>query len=205
MPLACENIHTGASVPCCGAEWCRARRRPLLLPIPSVEQTFSVRYHTNGAGGYTTRLVTSPVGYMVAEMSETPQPSPQQNHLLAALPKEVQERVYPFLELAEMPLGRVLYESGVTMRHVYFPTDAIISLLYVMESGASAEIAVVGNEGLVGLALFMGGESTTAVSYTHLDVYKRQRLGRGVGGTGDRPLRFRRHPRKDPEPLFTAL
>lgn len=94
-------------------------------------------------------------------MSETPQHSPQQNHLLAALPKEVQERVYPFLELAEMPLGRVLYESGVTMRHVYFPTDAIISLLYVMESGASAEIAVVGNEGLVGLALFMGGESTT--------------------------------------------
>ena len=98
---------------------------------------------------------------LVAEMLETLPHSPDQNHLLAALPEVVQERVYPFLELTPMPLGRVLYESGVATRHVYFPTDAIISLLYVMENGASAEIAVVGNEGLVGLALFMGGESTT--------------------------------------------
>lgn len=95
-------------------------------------------------------------------MLETPPHSPDQNHLLAALPEVVQERVYPFLELTPMPLGRVLYESGVATRHVYFPTDAIISLLYVMENGASADIAVVGNEGLVGLALFMGGESTTS-------------------------------------------
>jgi CRP-like cAMP-binding protein len=94
-------------------------------------------------------------------MSETPPPSPQQNHLLAVLPQEVQARIYPFLELASMSLGRVLFEPGVPMRHVFFPTDAIISMLYVMENGASAEIAVVGNEGLVGLALFMGGESTT--------------------------------------------
>ena len=99
---------------------------------------------------------------LVAEMLDTPPHSPDQNHLLAALPEVVQERVYPFLELAPMPLGRVLYESGVATRHVYFPTDAIIFLLYVMENGASAEIAVVGNEGLVGLALFMGGESTTS-------------------------------------------
>ena len=95
-------------------------------------------------------------------MSATPPPSPQHNHLLAALPEGVQARLFPFLELAEMPLGRVVFESGALIRHVYFPTDAIISLLYVMENGASAEIAVVGNEGLVGLALFMGGESTTS-------------------------------------------
>lgn len=85
---------------------------------------------------------------------------PQQNHLLAALPAEVQERLFPHLELVTMPLGKVLYESGDALRHVYFPTDSIISLLYVMESGASAEISVVGNEGLIGIALFMGGEST---------------------------------------------
>ncbi len=89
-------------------------------------------------------------------------PTPQQNHLLAALPTEVQERIFPFLEPAPMPLGKVLYESGAAERHVYFPTDSIISLLYVMENGASAEISVVGNEGLVGIALFMGGESTTS-------------------------------------------
>jgi len=82
------------------------------------------------------------------------------NHLLAALSAEVQQRLLPFLELVPMPLGMVLYESGDTMRHAYFPTDSIVSLLYVMEDGASAEISVVGNEGLVGVALFMGGLST---------------------------------------------
>lgn len=91
-------------------------------------------------------------------MSDTP--SPLQNHLLAALPVEVQNRLFPELELAPLPLGKVLYESGDVLRHVYFPTDSIVSLLYVMESGASAEISVVGNEGLIGVALFMGGEST---------------------------------------------
>lgn len=85
---------------------------------------------------------------------------PQQNRLLSALPKEVQARVFTQLELVPMALGMVLYESGETMRHVYFPTDCIVSLLYVMENGASAEISVVGNEGLVGISLFMGGEST---------------------------------------------
>lgn len=87
--------------------------------------------------------------------------SPEQNGLLAALPPEVQQRLFPHLERIQLPLGHVLYESGDKLRHVYFPTDAIVSLLYVMESGDSAEIAVVGNEGLVGVALFMGGESTT--------------------------------------------
>jgi CRP-like cAMP-binding protein len=87
-------------------------------------------------------------------------PVPEQNHLLAALTEDVCSRLFPHLELVPLPLGKVLYESGDKLRHVYFPTDCIISLLYVMEDGASAEISVVGNEGLIGIALFMGGEST---------------------------------------------
>jgi hypothetical protein len=82
------------------------------------------------------------------------------NGLLAALPNSVQERWLPQLESVQMPLGGVLYESGGTLSHVYFPATSIVSLLYVMENGASAEIAVVGNEGIVGISLFMGGEST---------------------------------------------
>jgi CRP-like cAMP-binding protein len=85
---------------------------------------------------------------------------PRQNRLLAALPAEDHERLVPHLERVPMELGEVLYESGTQMRHVYFPTDSIVSLLYVMEDGASAEIAVVGNEGIVGISLFMGGETT---------------------------------------------
>ena len=83
-----------------------------------------------------------------------------QNHLLAAIPAAVKERLFSHLQLVPMPLGKVLYESGDVLQHVYFPIDCIVSLLYVMESGASAEIAVVGNEGIVGVSLFMGGEST---------------------------------------------
>ena len=85
---------------------------------------------------------------------------PMRNHLLAALPAAVLARLSPSLELIPLPLGKVLYESGDSLRYVYFPIDAIVSLLYVMESGASAEISVVGNEGLIGVAVFMGGEST---------------------------------------------
>ena len=85
---------------------------------------------------------------------------PRKNHLLAALPDAEWQRWLPQLEWVEMPLGQVLYESGATLSHVYFPTTSIVSLLYVMENGSSAEIAVVGNEGLVGVSLFMGGEST---------------------------------------------
>ena len=88
--------------------------------------------------------------------------SPLQNHLLAALPPAIQQRLFPMLELVPLPLGKVLYESGDTMRYVYFPTDSIVSLLYVMESGASAEISVVGKDGIVGVSLFMGGESTSS-------------------------------------------
>jgi len=84
---------------------------------------------------------------------------PRQNHLLAALPKPEYQRLFPHLELVLLPLGEALYESGDRLIHVQFPTTAIVSLLYVMENGASAEIAVVGNEGIVGIALFMGGET----------------------------------------------
>ena len=90
----------------------------------------------------------------------TSTPEPRKNQLLAALPAAEWERWLPQLEWVEMPLGQVLYESGTTLSHVYFPLTAIVSLLYVMENGASAEIAVVGNEGIVGISLFMGGEST---------------------------------------------
>ncbi|MDR3428197.1 MULTISPECIES: Crp/Fnr family transcriptional regulator [Silvimonas] len=86
--------------------------------------------------------------------------NPKKNQLLAALPQEEWQRWAPQLEHIDLSLGQVLYESGSKMSHVYFPTTAIVSLLYVMENGASAEIAIVGNEGIVGISLFMGGEST---------------------------------------------
>jgi CRP-like cAMP-binding protein len=85
---------------------------------------------------------------------------PQQNHLLAAFSPAERRRLFPHLQLVPMPLGKVLYESGDVLRHVYFPTDSIVSLLYVLADGASAEISVVGNDGLIGIALFMGGETT---------------------------------------------
>src|SRR5947207_11033985 len=85
---------------------------------------------------------------------------PHQNHLLAALPPSDYERLASHLELIPMKLGDVLYEPGIRLRHVYFPTTCIVSLLYVMEDGASAEIAIVGNEGILGISLFMGGETT---------------------------------------------
>ncbi|MGP1680362.1 MAG: Crp/Fnr family transcriptional regulator, partial [Burkholderiales bacterium] len=86
--------------------------------------------------------------------------SPKQNHVLAALPEADYARLRPDLERLPMPLGWALYESGEHIGYLYFPTTSLVSLLYVMEDGASAEIAITGNEGLVGIALFMGGEST---------------------------------------------
>jgi CRP-like cAMP-binding protein len=86
--------------------------------------------------------------------------SPRQNHLLDALLSSDYDRLEPHLELIPMRLGDVLYEPGVRLRHVYFPTTSIVSLLYVMENGASAEIAIVGNEGILGISLFMGGDTT---------------------------------------------
>ena len=89
-----------------------------------------------------------------------PELNPRDNHILDALPDEERERLFPHLSFVSMPLGKVLYESGESLKHIYFPTDSIVSLLYVMKDGASAEIAVVGNEGAIGVALFMGGETT---------------------------------------------
>ncbi len=86
--------------------------------------------------------------------------SPMENRLLAALPKIEFERLQPHLELVSLSLGQVIYESGAQMTHVYFPTNCIISLLYLMENGATAEIGVTGYEGVVGIALFMGGQTT---------------------------------------------
>jgi CRP-like cAMP-binding protein len=85
---------------------------------------------------------------------------PQHNHLLASLPPDELERLQPHLKPISLSLGEVLYESGIALRHVFFPIDSIVSLLHVMANGASAEIAVVGNDGVVGVSLFMGGEST---------------------------------------------
>jgi CRP-like cAMP-binding protein len=88
--------------------------------------------------------------------------NPRHNQLLAALPHDQWQRWQPHLEYVDLPLGQVIYEAGSTLTHVYFPTTSIVSLLYVMQNGESAEIAVVGNEGLVGVSLFMGGESTSS-------------------------------------------
>jgi CRP-like cAMP-binding protein len=89
-------------------------------------------------------------------------PDPRKNQLLAALPEAQLQRWLPHLEYVDMRLGEVLYEAGSTLSHVHFPTTAIVSLLYVMQNGESAEIAVVGNDGLVGVSLFMGGDSTSS-------------------------------------------
>ena len=90
--------------------------------------------------------------------------TPKQNHLLAALSAEIFERIAPHLELTSMPLGEVLYESGGQLQYVYFPTTAIVSLHYLLESGASAEIAGVGNEGVLGISIFMGGNTTPSLA-----------------------------------------
>ncbi|MGC0075997.1 Crp/Fnr family transcriptional regulator [Ralstonia pseudosolanacearum] len=88
------------------------------------------------------------------------QPNPKLNHLLSVLPPEEWSRIVPELALVDMPLGHVVYESGDRPDYVYFPTTSIVSLLYVMENGSSGEIAIVGNEGVIGIAIFMGGETT---------------------------------------------
>lgn len=88
--------------------------------------------------------------------------SPRQNHLLAALPVADYQRLAPNLELVSMPGGEIRHESGSTLSHVYFPTTSILSLLYVMEDGASAETAVVGNDGMIGVTIFMGGDTISS-------------------------------------------
>lgn len=104
-------------------------------------------------------------------------PDPSQNHLLAALPAPEFERIAPHLEAVALPLGKILYGPGGQLQHAYFPTSAIVSLHYVIESGASAEIASVGNEGVVGISLFMGGDTTpsSAVVHTAGHAYRMER------------------------------
>lgn len=99
-----------------------------------------------------------------SKQGSAPEPNPQQNHLLGALSPEVQGRLFPHLELVPLPLRAVLYESRRPMLHVYFPTDSIVSMQYLLENGESTAISVVGNEGLLGITLFMGGESTPSRS-----------------------------------------
>ncbi len=103
--------------------------------------------------------------------------TPRRNQLLAALSQDECDRIYPHLRLVPMPLGKVLYEPGDALRHVYFPVDCIVSLLYVMEDGASAEISVVGNEGMLGIALFMGGETTSSRAIVQSAGYAYRLLG----------------------------
>ncbi len=104
-------------------------------------------------------------------------PNPKQNHLLAALPEQDFERLASSLELVPLALGQMLHEPGTQMRHAYFPTTSIVSLHYVTESGASGETAGVGNEGVVGVALFMGGDTTpsSAVVQTAGQAYRLDR------------------------------
>jgi len=103
---------------------------------------------------------------------------PNQNHLLAALPAEEFARLAPHLELVSLRLGESLYEPGYQLRHAYFPTTAIVSLLYILESGSSTEIASVGNEGMVGIALFMGGETTVSSAVVQTGGHGYRLLGR---------------------------
>jgi CRP-like cAMP-binding protein len=105
------------------------------------------------------KVTSSPMASRSLEAS-LPRHSPRQNHLLKALAAEDYKRIAAHLELVPLKLGDILYEPGIKLRYVYFPTTAIVSLLYVMEDGASAEIAIVGNEGILGISLFMGGETT---------------------------------------------
>ena len=113
--------------------------------------------------------------------------TPTDNRLLAALPAEVYARLLPDLEAISMPLGKVLYESGIELQHIYFPLpDCIVSMLYVMEDGASAEIAVVGDEGMVGIALFMGGDTTPSRAVVQSAGQAYRLKGKALTGEFDR-------------------
>ena len=132
------------------------------MPTPATNVVISIKDGTVADNDDPRRsdFVAQPaVERRLASVTKAPD-DPRQNALLAALPTAEWERWLSQLEAVEMPLGKVLYESGSKMTHVYFPTTSIVSLLYVMEDGASAEIAVVGHEGIVGISLFMGGSST---------------------------------------------
>lgn len=133
------------------------------MPRARIAATVAAAVHSLSAVPYVTvycRHYTEGVVPRTPPRPTAPQQCPRENHLLDALDDAERERLFAHLNLVPMPLGAVLYESGDMLRHIYFPTDSIVSLLYVMQDGASAEIAVVGNDGAIGVALFMGGETT---------------------------------------------
>src|SRR3569623_2088420 len=144
---------------CSRDRWCAINTRHPVAVRASAQTT-----HRSAFDRGTLRTVNCPVhlrGTAISESSLMPTlHSPMQNRLFAALPAAEFDRLSPHLEWVTMPLGEVLYESGGQIQLVYFPTTSIVSLLYVLEDGASAEIAVVGNEGILGISLFMGGDST---------------------------------------------
>ena len=123
--------------------------------------------------------------------------NPQQNHLLAALTPSERERIVPHLQLVPMPLGSVLYESGARLSHVYFPTNCIVSLLYILKDGGSAELSLVGSEGLIGIALFMGGETTPSRAIVQSAGYAyrlaRKRIKEEFHHNGDLQLQLLRY------------
>ena len=110
----------------------------------------------------TRRTLVTRLGPAIGGGASRQRSDPLQNHLLAALPQSDYERLAAHFELTAMPLGEVLYEPGGQLQHAYFPTTAIVSLQYVCEDGSSAEIAGVGNEGMLGISLFMGGNTTSS-------------------------------------------
>ena len=139
----------------------RPRRRRNGPPMrESVHRGAAHVYSDPMATGRRTRVKKASVAASRTINAVATRQSPRQNHLLSALPRVDYERIAARLELVQLQLGDVLYEPDIPLRYVYFPTTAIVSLLYVMEDGASAEIAIVGNEGILGIALFMGGETT---------------------------------------------
>jgi CRP-like cAMP-binding protein len=124
----------------------------------------------------TSTYQTKPNEYKLSE-SKSDQSNTSLNHILSALPNDEFEFLAPHLELIAMPLGEMIYEPGMQLQHAYFPTTSIVSLHYVMESGSSAEFAGVGNEGMVGISLFMGGDTTSssAVVQTAGQAYRIER------------------------------
>jgi CRP-like cAMP-binding protein len=139
---------------------CSARPEGIRLAVRRAPPDSARLYCLGCAVVAVDRRPRAPAVRTMLEMRMGEASDPRQNRLLAALPDAEWARWLSQLEPVAMPLGEVLYESGGSMTHVYFPTTAIVSLLYVMENGASAEIAVVGREGIVGVSLFMGGQST---------------------------------------------
>jgi CRP-like cAMP-binding protein len=130
---------------------------------------------------------------------------PQQNHLLAALSPAAQTRIYPLLHLVPMPLTKVICEPGEALRHVYFPTDSIVSLMYTMADGASAEIAMVGNEGLIGVAIFMGGGTTSSQAVVQSAGYAYCLLARHLKEEFDRGGEMQRRLLRYTQALITQM